>query len=90
MSIYLKRFSPENKRNPLAFLAFGIGPRNCIGMKFALLELKIGLAKILNNFEIKPSDSFPEQLEFQEGIVRTPKDGVNVLFKKRDVSIFRD
>ena len=36
-------FSPENKadRSPYTFLAFGQGPRNCVGMRFALLQVKI-------------------------------------------------
>jgi cytochrome P450 len=87
---YPLRFAPENKRNPLAFLAFGIGPRNCIGMKFALIELKIGLIKLLLNYEIKPGKWFPEKMQFNEGLVRTPKDGVNVLFTKREASLLRD
>jgi cytochrome P450 len=34
-------FSPEKKaqRSPYSFLAFGQGPRNCIGMRFALLQV---------------------------------------------------
>lgn len=32
--------------------AFGDGPRNCVGMRFAYLTLKMLLCKILSNFEI--------------------------------------
>uniref|UniRef100_A0A6P7F9N3 Cytochrome P450 9e2-like isoform X2 n=1 Tax=Diabrotica virgifera virgifera TaxID=50390 RepID=A0A6P7F9N3_DIAVI len=51
-----ERFSDENKRNinPSAYLPFGVGPRNCIGSRFALLEIKILICHILANFEIVP------------------------------------
>ena len=34
------------------FHAFGGGPRICIGMRFAMEEIKVTLAKLLNNFKI--------------------------------------
>ncbi|CAF0926627.1 unnamed protein product [Brachionus calyciflorus] len=75
----------ETKRNPLGFMSFGNGPRNCIGMKFALIELKIALCKLILNFEILPSKKFPERLELIETIVRRPKNGYNVILKKRNL-----
>ncbi len=81
---YPKRFSPEFKRNQLAFMGFGQGPRNCIGMKFALQELKLALVKLLTNYEIAAGPSTPKELEFTEGVVRVPKNGVRVIFKKRN------
>ena len=52
------RFTPEAKadRDPLAWIPFGFGPRNCIGMRLAKMELKIAMIKILQNFKISISD----------------------------------
>lgn len=72
------------KRHPLAFLAFGLGPRNCIGMKFALVEMKLALVNLLKNFEFLPSENTPTHLELIEGIVRHPKNGISLKFKKRE------
>ncbi|GFT67942.1 cytochrome P450 3A8 [Nephila pilipes] len=51
------RFTPEEraKRSPYVFMPFGTGPRNCVGMRFALVEVKVCLAYVLSNFKIKRS-----------------------------------
>jgi hypothetical protein len=53
-------------------------------MKFAYMELKIGLVKMLQKFQILPSSQTPKKLEVNEGVaVRVPQNGINVIFKKR-------
>ncbi|CAL1529341.1 unnamed protein product [Lymnaea stagnalis] len=65
------RFSDENKakRDPMAFMPFGYGPRNCIGMRLAYLELKIALAHIIR----KVTFELNEQTE--------PKKGEDIVIK---------
>ncbi|KAG8176930.1 hypothetical protein JTE90_018713 [Oedothorax gibbosus] len=63
------RFSPEEKakRDPYAYLPFGAGPRNCVAMRFALMEVKVCLAHVIANFIIKTSPETKVPLEFNLG-----------------------
>nr|QUF59372.1 cytochrome p450 CYP3044B5 [Brachionus angularis] len=56
-----ERFNEENKklRENCTYLPFGAGPRNCIGMRFALLEIKFTLATILSKFKFVKCDKTP-------------------------------
>ncbi len=40
---------------PNAFTSFGQGPRNCVGMRFAYIIMKVALVRTLANFKILPS-----------------------------------
>ncbi|KAK0405384.1 hypothetical protein QR680_017960 [Steinernema hermaphroditum] len=53
------RFSAEEKakRDPLTFLPFGFGPRNCIGLRFAQFELRVILVEALRRFAFTPTNT---------------------------------
>ena len=50
----LSRFSPEEKarHTPFDHMPFGYGPRSCIAMRLALLEVKLAAALVLKNFSV--------------------------------------
>ncbi|NP_001088495.1 cytochrome P450 family 3 subfamily A member 5 L homeolog [Xenopus laevis] len=59
-----ERFSKENQKNqdPYSFLPFGTGPRNCIGMRFALVNMKLALTLLLQNFRFEKCEDTPDPL----------------------------
>ncbi|XP_031618769.1 cytochrome P450 6a9-like [Contarinia nasturtii] len=73
------RFSDEEmkKRHPMTWLAFGEGPRNCIALRFGMMQTRIGLITLLSNFEFSTCSQTPIPMIFSSSpIVLSPKDGV--------------
>ncbi|XP_064480651.1 cytochrome P450 3A6-like [Ornithodoros turicata] len=76
------RFLPENKSkiSPVAWQPFGAGPRNCIGMRFAQMELRLAIAKLLRKYRLQATENTekdPPEIEMNPLVLRIKK-GVHI------------
>ena len=61
-----ERFSAEEiaKRPAFAYLPFGEGPRNCIGMRFGKIQAKIGIITLVRHFKFEACEDTQIPLRF--------------------------
>ncbi|XP_059159399.1 cytochrome P450 3A41-like [Physella acuta] len=83
-----ERFTPgqTGARHPMAYIPFGAGPRSCFGEPLALMVIRMGMAKILQEFNIRSCDKsvYPIRLKPMDDIIADHGFWVNVTPRKLD------
>ncbi|KZC05569.1 Cytochrome P450 9e2 [Dufourea novaeangliae] len=83
-----ERFSEANKDKILSytFIPFGLGPRKCIGNRFALMETKILIAHLLQRFRLRSTEKTKVPVEFSKvNFSMNPDEGFWIGLEKRNV-----
>ncbi|XP_064478342.1 cytochrome P450 3A2-like [Ornithodoros turicata] len=81
-----ERFSPENMRtqHPLAYQPFGIGPRNCVGMRLAILEILYTAARMVLEYEVQLGEKQQGEMHLDyDAMVSKPEKGPWIKFYRR-------
>ncbi|KAJ8668284.1 hypothetical protein QAD02_009947 [Eretmocerus hayati] len=74
-----ERFNEENKRtrHPYTFLPFGEGPRSCIGVRFALLQTKVGVITFLKKYRVDVCEKTDLPIKFsRRSLVTASETGI--------------
>lgn len=78
-----ERFLPENSLSRIrgAYLPFGAGPRTCIGMNFAITEILVVLALLLQHFRFELAVN-PETIQMEPSVTLRPRPGVPIRLRR--------
>ncbi len=78
-----ERFSKEEKKkhHPFAFIPFGGGPRLCIGNNFALMEMKLILARMVGRYDFDLVEN--QDIKALPLITLRPENGIRIMLRRR-------
>ncbi|XP_060530999.1 cytochrome P450 4d2-like isoform X4 [Cylas formicarius] len=76
-----ERFENKELTDPRIYAPFGVKPRSCIGQRFAILELKSVLSKLIRNFEFVNVPGHKLVLTSRLNI--KSQTGIHVILKRR-------
>ncbi|XP_058126923.1 cytochrome P450 4d2-like [Anopheles coustani] len=79
-----ERFDPERfseqstqRRGPYDYIPFSIGSRNCIGQRYALMEMKVTIVRMISHYQILPGDTMHE-VRLKTDLVLRPDKGIPI------------
>ncbi|KAI8115282.1 Cytochrome P450 CYP12A2 [Lucilia cuprina] len=72
---------PLKPSSPFAFLPFGFGPRSCIGRRIVEMELELGIARVIRNFQVEYN--YPTENAFKSLLINVPN--IPLKFKFTDI-----
>ena len=72
-----ERFIGTDAPDTYTWVPFGGGTRRCLGASFALMEMRIVVARVLARASLRPVGK-PERVQFR-GITMAPREGVRVV-----------
>ncbi|EEB11225.1 cytochrome P-450, putative [Pediculus humanus corporis] len=87
-----ERFTEEEKRkrHHYAYIPFGGGLHQCMGQRYGLMQIKIGLANLLVNYKFDISFKTPQRAKIcRKNVLYTVRNGIPLDFNKVNLKYHR-